>query len=58
MISVFNPGWKDPNLYPDQVHGTKAIIAAIKKARIKRVLWGGGAGGLQTKAGSAARGFP
>ncbi len=51
VISAFNPGWKDPNLYDDQVRGTTSIIAAIKKAGIKRVLWVGGAGGLEVKPG-------
>jgi uncharacterized protein len=51
VISAFNPGWKDPNLYDDQVRGTASIIAAIKKAGIKRVLWVGGAGGLEVKPG-------
>src|SRR5271168_3243512 len=51
LISGFNPGWKDPNLYDDQVRGTKSIIAAVKKAGIKRVLWVGGAGGLEVKPG-------
>jgi hypothetical protein len=34
IISAFNPGWKNPNLYDDQVRGTASIIAAIKKAGI------------------------
>ena len=51
IISAFNPGWKNPNLYEDQVRGTASIIAAIKKAGIKRVLWVGGAGGLEVKPG-------
>jgi putative NADH-flavin reductase len=51
IISAFNPGWKNPNLYDDQVRGTASIIAAIKKVRIKRVLWVGGAGGLEVKPG-------
>ena len=51
LISAFNPGWKDPNLYDDQVRGTKSIIAAVKKAAIKRVLWVGGAGSLEVKPG-------
>src|SRR6201987_5299226 len=45
VISAFNAGWNNPNLYDDQVRGTASIIAAIKKAGITRVLWGGGAGG-------------
>jgi hypothetical protein len=51
VISAFNPGWKDPNLYEDQVRGTASIISAVKKAGIKRVLWVGGAGGLEVKPG-------
>jgi len=39
LISAFNPGWKNPNLYDDQVRGTASIIAAVKEADIKRVLW-------------------
>src|ERR1700732_3334974 len=53
LISAFNPGWKNPNLYDDQVRGTASIIAAVKKAGVPRVLWVGGAGGLET--GSGAR---
>lgn len=49
LVSAFNPGWKNPNLYDDQVRGTASIIAAVKKAGIKRVLWVGGAGGLEVK---------
>src|SRR5580658_7581741 len=51
LISAFNPGWTNPNLYEDQVRGTKSILAAAKKAGIKRVLWVGGAGGLEVKPG-------
>ena len=51
IISAFNPGWKDPNLYDDQVRGTASIIAAIKTAGIKRVLWVGGPGGLEVRPG-------
>jgi putative NADH-flavin reductase len=51
LISAFNPGWKDPDLYGDQVRGTASIIAAVKKAGVSRVLWVGGAGGLQTGSG-------
>lgn len=54
VISAFNPGWKDPNLYQDQVRGTTSIIAAIKKAGVKRVLWVGGAGGLEVEPGVRA----
>ena len=48
VISAFNPGWKDPNLYDDQVRGTASIIDAIKDAGIKRVLWVGGRVGCRS----------
>jgi uncharacterized protein len=51
VISAFNPGWKNPYLYDDQVKGTASILAAIEKAGIRRVLWVGGAGGLETSPG-------
>jgi putative NADH-flavin reductase len=51
LISAFNPGWKNPHLYEDQVRGTRSIIEAAKKATVMRVLWVGGAGGLEVKPG-------
>ncbi len=51
LISAFNPGWKDPTLYADQIRGTTSILKAVKSAAIKRVLWVGGAGGLEVKPG-------
>ena len=36
VISAFNPGWRNPNLYDDQRRGTSAIIAAVKQAGIRR----------------------
>jgi putative NADH-flavin reductase len=65
LISAFNPGWTPgtarPEMYDEQVRGTKSIIAAVKKAGIKRVLWVGGAGGLEVAPGIQAidaPGFP
>lgn len=51
VISAFNPGWKSSTLYEDQVRGTSSIIAAVKAAGIKRVLWVGGAGGQEVAPG-------
>ena len=51
LISAFNPGWKNPHLYEDQLRGTTAIIAAVKQAGLKRLLWVGGAGGLEVRPG-------
>jgi putative NADH-flavin reductase len=50
VVSAFNPGRKNPNLLVDQVRETASIIAAIKNAGIKRVLWVRGAGVLTTMA--------
>jgi len=55
LISAFNPGWTPgtpkPEMYDEQVRGTTSIIAAAKKADIRRVLWVGGAGGLEVAPG-------
>lgn len=51
LISAFNPGWKAPALYEDQVRGTTAILSATRIAGVRRVLWVGGAGGLLTPQG-------
>lgn len=55
VISAFNPGWTpgtvSPAMYDQQVRGTFAILAAVKKAGIRRVLWVGGAGGLEVAPG-------
>ena len=51
VISAFNPGWTNPDIYNQQVKGTETIIKSVKKAGVKRVLWVGGAGGLEVKPG-------
>ena len=51
VISAFNPGWSNPDLYNQQVKGTTAIINGVKKAGIKRLLFVGGAGSLEVKPG-------
>ncbi len=51
VISAFNPGWTNPNIYDLQVRGTRAIIDGVKKAGIKRLLFVGGAGSLEVKPG-------
>jgi putative NADH-flavin reductase len=55
LISAFNPGWTPgtprPEMYDEQVRGTKSIIAAVKQANIKRILWVGGAGELEVAPG-------
>ena len=51
VISAFNPGWSDPDIYNLQVKGTQAIISGVKKAGINRLLLVGGAGSLEVKPG-------
>jgi putative NADH-flavin reductase len=51
VISAFNPGWANPNMYDVQVRGTRAIIDGVKKAGVKRLLFVGGAGSLEVKPG-------
>src|SRR5215475_5666531 len=51
VISAFNPGWSNPDIYNQQVKGTKAIINGVKKAGIKRLLFVGGAGSLEVRPG-------
>jgi putative NADH-flavin reductase len=58
VISAFNPGWGNPDIYNLQVKGTKAIIDGVKKAGIKRLLFVGGAGSLEVKPGVQAVDLP
>ena len=51
VVSAFNPGWSNPDIYNQQVKGTRAIISGVKKAGIKRLLFVGGAGSLEVKPG-------
>ncbi|MGQ0810177.1 MAG: NAD(P)-dependent oxidoreductase [Nitrospiraceae bacterium] len=51
VISAFNPGWSNPDIYNQQVRGTRAIINGVKKAGVNRLLFVGGAGSLEVKPG-------
>ncbi|MFA5619859.1 MAG: NAD(P)-dependent oxidoreductase [Weeksellaceae bacterium] len=46
VVSAFNAGWKNPNLYDDFLKGSKSIQEAVKKAGVERLLVIGGAGSL------------
>jgi len=46
VISAFNAGWTNSNLYIDFINGSIAIQAAVKKSNIKRFIVMGGAGSL------------
>lgn len=46
IISAFNAGWKNPNLYDDNIAGSTAIQKAVKNSGVKRFIVVGGAGSL------------
>ncbi|MDU1889902.1 MAG: NAD(P)H-binding protein [Dysgonomonas sp.] len=46
VISAFNAGWSNPNIYDDFMKGSKAIQEAVEKADIKRYIVIGGGGSL------------
>lgn len=46
VISAYNPGWKNPDIYADTLTGYSSIIKAVKAAGVKRLLIVGGAGSL------------
>ncbi len=47
VISAFNAGWTNPNLYNDTIAGAEAIQKAVKASGVKRYIFIGGAGTLQ-----------
>lgn len=51
VISAYNPGWANPNIYEDTLANYPKILYAAKKAGVKRLLIVGGAGTLFVKPG-------
>lgn len=51
VISAYNPGWANPNLYEDTLANYPKILNAAKSAGVKRLLIVGGAGTLFVKPG-------
>ena len=51
VISAYNAGWGNPNLYTDFLTGSKDIQEATRKAGVKRFLVVGGAGSLEIAPG-------
>lgn len=52
VISAFNAGWSNPNLYNDFLNGAENIETAVKKSGVKRFIVVGGAGSLYTPDGT------
>ena len=46
VISAYNAGWTNPNLYHEFLQGSQAIQETVKKSGIKRLIVVGGAGSL------------
>lgn len=46
VISAYNAGWTNPNLYNDFLKGSQAIQEAVKRSGVKRLIVVGGAGSL------------
>lgn len=46
VISAYNPGWANPNIYDETLKTYPAILDGVKKAGVKRLLIVGGAGTL------------
>lgn len=54
VVSAFNAGWENPNIYNDYLIGSKAIQEAVKLAGAKRYIVIGGAGSLYVAEGIQA----
>ena len=46
VVSAYNAGWENPNIYDDFLAGSKAIQEAVRKAGVKRFIVIGGGGSL------------
>jgi putative NADH-flavin reductase len=52
VISAYNPGWQNPEIYRDFIAGSNAILEGVKKSGVKRIIVIGGAGSLETASGT------
>ncbi len=46
VLSAYNPGWTNPNIYDDFIAGSNAIVEGVKKSGVNRYITIGGAGSL------------
>lgn len=46
VLSAYNPGWTNPDIYNDFIKGSETIQQAVKNAGVKRYVVIGGAGSL------------
>ena len=46
VVSAYNAGWTNPDLYNEFLKGSESIQEAVKKSGVKRLIINGGAGSL------------
>lgn len=46
VISAYNPGWSNPNIFEETLAGGKAVQEAVRKSGVRRLLVVGGGGSL------------
>ncbi|HEY9045492.1 MAG TPA: NAD(P)-dependent oxidoreductase [Ohtaekwangia sp.] len=51
VLSAYNSGWQNPNIYDDFLKGSQAIQEGVKKSGVKRLIVVGGAGSLEVAPG-------
>ncbi|CAG5069147.1 hypothetical protein DYBT9623_01883 [Dyadobacter sp. CECT 9623] len=51
VISAYNPGWSNPNIYNEFLAGARSIQQGVKDSGVGRILVIGGAGSLEIKPG-------
>jgi hypothetical protein len=51
VISAYNPGWTNPDIYNEFLRGANAIQREVKDAGVKRLIVVGGAGSLYVSPG-------
>ena len=51
VISAYNGGWENPNIYADHLAGSRSIQEAVQQSGVKRLIVVGGAGSLYSKDG-------
>ncbi|WP_207425254.1 NAD(P)-dependent oxidoreductase [Pedobacter sp. SYSU D00535] len=54
VISAYNPGWSNPNIYKEFLQGYASIQDAVKQSGVKRFIVIGGAGSLEIAPGVQA----
>jgi putative NADH-flavin reductase len=51
LVSAYNAGWKNPNLYKEYMAAVHSIVAGLHKSGVKRLVAVGGSGSLEERPG-------